>query len=271
MVGKYVDIGDFSLADSYISINEALKHAGANLDAGIKIDWVDSKKIEEAGTGVLKAYDGIIIPGGFGSSGIEGKIAAIKYARESNLPFLGLCLGLQMAVVEFARSIGISDANTTEVEKTNSPVIDILPTQKELMKKSQYGGTMRLGAYAAILDKSRVLDLYKKTGRLDKDKKRIEALNNALRLGILDNAKNVVLERHRHRYEVNPEFIEKLKQKGLVFPGYHVRQDNQKLMEFIELPDHKFFIATQAHPEFKSSLCDPSPLFLGFVEACLKK
>jgi len=275
MVGKYVEIGDFSLADSYISINEALKHAGANLDAGIKISWVDSKKIEESGTGILKEYDGIIIPGGFGSTGIEGKIAAIKYARESNTPFLGLCLGLQMAVVEFARSIGISDANTTEVAKTNSPVIDILPTQKELIKKSQYGGTMRLGAYAAILEKSRVLDLYKKTGRLDKDKKRIEALNKEksqkFRLGVLNNSENIVLERHRHRYEVNPKFIDKLKQKGLVFPGYHVRQDKQKLMEFIELPDHKFFIATQAHPEFKSSLCDPSPLFLGFVEACLKK
>jgi CTP synthase len=275
MVGKYVDIGDFSLADSYISINEALKHAGASLDAGIKINWVDSKKIEEAGTGILKAYDGIIIPGGFGSTGIEGKIAAIKYARESDTPFLGLCLGLQMAVVEFARSIGLSDANTTEVAKTKSPVIDILPTQKELMKESQYGGTMRLGAYAAILEKSRVLELYKKTGRLDKDKKRIKALNKEkgqnFRLGVLNNSENVVLERHRHRYEVNPKFIDKLKQKGLVFPGYHVREDKQKLMEFIEFPNHKFFIATQAHPEFKSSLCDPSPLFLGFVEACLKK
>lgn len=278
MVGKYVDIGDFSLADSYISINQALEHAGAGLDCCVKIDWIDSKKLEKNGEEIkkLRNYDGIIIPGGFGTSGVEGKIAAIKFARENGIPFLGLCFGLQLVVIEFARSIGMNNANTTEVDpKTNYPVIDILPTQKEILEKSQYGGTMRLGAYAAILEDSKILELYKKTGRLERDKKIIEELKKSkdqlFRLGILDDSKNIVLERHRHRYEVNPRFVDKLKERGLVFSGYHIREDKQKLMEFIELPKHRFFVATQSHPEFKSRLGDPSPLFLGFVEACLKK
>jgi CTP synthase len=276
IIGKYVDIGNFSLTDSYISINQALEHAGAEFACSVKIDWVDAKKLE--GKGELKKlqnYDGILIPGGFGTSGIEGKIAAIRFARENDIPFLGLCLGMQLGVVEFARSIGMNNANTTEVADSEYPVIDILPAQKELIKKSKYGGTMRLGAYAAILEKSRVLDLYKKTGRLDKDKKRIEALikekSQNFRLGVINNSENIILERHRHRYEVNPKFIEKLKEKGMVFSGYHAREDGTKLMEFIELPKHKFFVATQAHPEFQSNLGNPSPLFLGFIEACLKK
>jgi len=278
MIGKYVDIGDFSLADSYISINHALEHAGAELDCSVKIAWVDSKKLEnnEAGVKKLQNYNGIIIPGGFGTSGVEGKIAAIKFARENDIPFLGLCFGLQLGVVEFARSIGMTDANTTEVdENTKYPVIDILPAQKEIIEKSRYGGTMRLGAYAAILENSRVLELYKKTDRLEKDKNRLEELkkekNQLFRLGIIDNAKNIILERHRHRYEVNPLFVDKLREGGLVFSGYHTRGDKTKLMEFIELPKHKFFVATQAHPEFKSRLGDASPLFLGFVAACLKR
>ncbi len=273
IVGKYVDIGDYALADSYISINQALEHAGAAADAGVNIKWVDSKQFEKDRSKLqdLTKYNGIIVPGGFGSSGIEGKIAAIKFARENSIPFLGLCYGMQLAVVEAARSIGMTGANTTEVdEKTKYPVIDILPAQKQLLEKGVYGGSMRLGAYAAILENSRVFDLYKKS-RLFRDRERIAKLaadkSQSFRLGILNKSKNVVLERHRHRYEVNPKFVKHL-EKILFFSGYHVRSDKTKLMEFIELPKHPFFVATQAHPEFKSRLNDPAPLFLGFVEAC---
>ncbi|MCX6818677.1 MAG: CTP synthase [Candidatus Aenigmarchaeota archaeon] len=275
MVGKYVDIGDFSLADSYISINQALEHAGAELDIGVDIKWIDSKQLENKKPTALKKFDGIVIPGGFGSSGVEGKINAIKFARETNIPFLGLCFGLQLGVIEFARNVCNMKAHTTEVDpKTQYPVIDVLPSQKQILAENKYGGTMRLGAYAAILERSKTLDLYIKTKRLEKDIKRIEALkkdkDHLFRLGLLDNAKNIILERHRHRYEVNPKFIDILKKHGLFFPGYHIREDGTKLMEFIELPKHKFFIATQAHPEFKSRLGDPAPLVLGFVEACKK-
>jgi len=278
MVGKYVDIGDYSLADSYISINEALKHAGAEFNVGIKIEWIDAKIFErnKDKIKILKNYKGIIVPGGFGGSGVEGKIKAIEFARKNNIPYLGLCYGLQLAVVEFARNVcNMKDANTTEVDaKTKYPVIDILPAQKKLMEESQYGGTMRLGAYAAMLkDNSQVLKLYRETGRLKEDSMRLLKLKKdkkqSFRLGILER-KKTILERHRHRFEVNPKFVNKIEEKGLVFSGYHIRKDKQKLMEFIELPEHKFFIGTQGHPEFKSRLGNPSPLFYGFVRACIK-
>ncbi|MCH8329379.1 MAG: hypothetical protein IIB81_03220, partial [Nanoarchaeota archaeon] len=273
MVGKYVDIGDYSLADSYISINHALIHAGAQLNTKVNIHWLDSKAFEKDEKAVkkLKEFDGIIIPGGFGSSGVEGKIKAIKFARENNIPFLGLCYGLQLAVVEFARNVcNLKNANTTEVNpKTPYPVIDILPTQKQLLKESKYGGTMRLGAYAAILkENSKVLGLYKE--RIKQDKQRLGKIKESFRLGIIQKNKPIILERHRHRYEVNPKYLSLLEKKGLIFSGYHIRKDKIPLAEFIELKKHKFFIATQAHPEFKSRLEDPAPLFLGFVKACKK-
>ena len=279
IIGKYIDIGDYHLTDSYVSINQSLIHAGAALNIGIDINWLDAKTFENGGkkTDELNNYDGIIIPGGFGASGVEGKIRSINFARLSNKPFLGLCYGLQLAIVEYARNVcNMKDANTTENdEKTKFPVIDILPAQKELMEKSDYGGTMRLGAYAAVLkENSRVLKLYQETSRLKEDAEKIEKIkkdkNQSFRLGILNNSKNVVLERHRHRYEVNPKFIEEVESKGLVFSGYHLRDDNTKLMEFIELPKLKYFISTQSHPEFKSRLGNPSPLFYGFVKACSK-
>ncbi|MCX6815768.1 MAG: CTP synthase [Candidatus Aenigmarchaeota archaeon] len=276
MVGKYIDIGHFSLTDSYISVNQALLHAGAEFSVKVNIDWVDAKKIEKEGTDCLKVYDGIVVPGGFGASGVEGKIKAIEYTRTHNLPFLGLCYGLQLAVAEYARNVcGMQTANTTEVDpNTICPVIDILPTQKSILAEGRYGASMRLGAYAAILkEKSRVLDLYKRTGRLEEDLKRIEEIKKngqAFRLGIIDGQHNVVIERHRHRYEVNPTFVQELEKAGLVFSGFHHREDGTKLMEYIELPNHRFFVATQAHPEFKSRLGNPSPLFFGFIEACCK-
>jgi CTP synthase len=276
MVGKYVEIGDFCLADSYISVNNALMHAGAQLSASVSINWIDSKNIEKNGPDVLAGYAGVIVPGGFGSSGIEGKIAAIKYCRENNVPLLGLCYGMQLMTVEYARNLcGMADANSTEIDpKTSHPIIDILPAQKALLAESRYGASMRLGAYGAILDEStRVYDLYKRTGRLETDKKRIEQLKangEAYRLGVFGKNSILVLERHRHRYEVNPRFVEALEKKGLVFSGFHQREDGTKLMEYVELPKHRFFVGTQAHPEFKSRLGSPSPLFFGFIEACLK-
>ena len=273
IICKYLDIGDYSLADSYISIKQALEHAGAALGIGADIKWIDSKIFEKGPEKLeeLSSYSGIIVPGGFGASGVEGKIAAIRFARENNIPYLGLCFGMQLAVVEHARSIcGLQDAHTTEVSRTQSPVIDILPMQKRIVESSQYGGTMRLGAYAAVLlQGSRVLELDRRTRRLEADQRKIGAMKgaDAFRLGRATN-ENTILERHRHRYEVNPDFVEKIESSGLVFSGFH--DAGVKLMEFIELPKHKFFMATQAHPEFKSRLGDAAPLFLGFLEACGK-
>jgi len=273
MIGKYVDIGAFTLKDSYISVNEALRHAGATLNVGINIHWIDAKEIEENGTEILKNFRGIVVPGGFGLSGVEGKITAIKYARENNIPYLGLCFGMQLAVVEFARNVlGFSNAHTTEVDpKNRNPVIFLMPSQREILKESRYGATMRLGAYSAILRKNTlVYRLYKESGRISSDMKKAKDIKEKFRLGKIREGDEFVLERHRHRYEVNPQFISKFEKKGLIFSGMHRSINGEKLMEFIEIPEHRFFVATQAHPEFKSSLCHPSPLFLGFVRESAK-
>jgi len=278
IVGKYIDIGDYSLADSYISINQALMHAGASLSTGVEISWLDSKMFEnnKKSLSELKNYDGIIVPGGFGASGVEGKINAINYTRINKIPYLGLCYGLQLAVIEFARNVcGLRSAHTTEVApKTNAPVIDVQPAQREILEKNMYGGTMRLGAYAAILkEKSQVLKLYQETGRLEEDEKRIHELmkekSQAFRLGVLEKGKKTVLERHRHRYEVNPKFVDLIEKNGMIFSGHYERADKTKLMEYLELP-RQSFRSTQSHPEFKSRLGNPSPLFYGFVKDCGK-
>ncbi len=279
IVGKYIDIGDYNLADSYISINQSLLHAGASLNIGIEINWLDSKMLENNRKSLneLENYDGIIVPGGFGASGVEGKINAINFARTNKIPYLGLCYGLQLAVIEFARNVcNLKDAHTTEVNpKTSAPVIDVQPSQREILEKHMFGGTMRLGAYAAILkEKTKVLKLYEEVGRIKEDEKRISELSKdksqSFRLGILEKGKKIVLERHRHRYEVNPKFVGLLEKNGLVFSGYYNRADKTKLMEYIELQNHPFFVGTQAHPEFKSRLGNPSPLFYGFVKNASK-
>lgn len=232
MCGKYT-----ALEDSYASVNEALIHAAAHHNVKVKMHWVetsDNMCMKDA----LKDMDGIIVPGGFGGRGVEGKIEAIKYCRENNKPFLGLCYGLQMAVIEYARNVcGLDDANTTENQpETKNPVIDILPEQKSVKDK---GGTMRLGAWTAKLKQgTRVFGLY---------------------------GSEEISERHRHRYEVNPEYHSILEDKGLVLSGM---SPDSRLVEFIELNEHKFFMATQGHPELKSTLIKPAPLFDGFVKAC---
>ena len=281
IIGKYINSGDFTLTDSYLSIKEALTHCGAHLNTKIEIEWLDAKSLEKnpKNVDIIKQFDGIIVPGGFGTEGTEGKILAINYARTHNIPYLGLCYGMQLALIEFARNVcKMKNANTTEINpNTPYPIIDFIPMQKEFIQNHAYGGTMRLGAYGAIINKkSLIYNLYKKTKRIEIDKKQIKILQkdkqNKFRLGKLNkNTDTIILERHRHRYEVNPKYVETLEKAGIKFTGYHVRNDGTKLMEFIELPQHKFFVATQAHPEFKSRLNNPAPLFLGFVKACLSK
>lgn len=232
MCGKYT-----KLADSYASIIESLNHCAAHLKCKINMRWVETTDMKDAE--LLEGVDGLIVPGGFGHRGIEGKIEAVRMAREQNVPFLGLCLGLQMAVIEFARNLcGLPRANSTEIDpETPYPVIDILPEQKSISDK---GGTMRLGAWPALLQEG--------------------TMTQAL-YGTVE-----VSERHRHRYEVNPDYHKTLTDHGMIFSG---SSKDGRLVEFVELPDHKFFVATQAHPELKSRMESPAPLFLGFVKACL--
>jgi len=232
MCGKYT-----KLEDSYASIIEAFNHCSAHLGCKVNIEWEETTDLQD--TSFLDHVDGVVIPGGFGSRGTEGKIEIIRLVRERKIPFLGLCLGLQLAVIEYARNVcGLEGANSTEMAPdTPHPVIDILPEQKDITEK---GGTMRLGAYPAILkDGTLVSSLY---------------------------ASEEVSERHRHRYEVNPDFHSTITGNGMLFSG---TSPDGRLVEFVELPGLKFFAATQAHPELKSRLESPAPLFYAFVKACL--
>ncbi len=246
IVGKYFDIGTSQLSDSYISVIEAVKHASWNNTLMPEIHWIDSKEFEKdpGKLSSLDDLDGVIVPGGFGKSGIDGKLSTIRYCRENGIPFLGLCLGMQLAVVEYARNkCGLTKAHSTEFEKnTPHPVVDFIPDQVKILQDSRYGATMRLGAYPANIRKGTLINkLY---------------------------SKEKVSERHRHRYEVNPEYVEKLENCGLVFSG---RSPDGVLMEFMELPKHNYFVATQAHPEFKSRPLRPAPLFNGLIKAAKKR
>ena len=247
VVGKYFKTGDFVLSDAYISVIEAVKHAACAVGRTAVLTWIDSTDFEDGKRmATLKKYDGVIIPGGFGSRGIEGKMRAIQFCRENKIPYFGLCYGMQLAVIEYARNVvGLKEAHTTEVNhKTLVPVVDIMPEQKENVRKKNFGATMRLGRYEAlILPNTIASQVYGQTS---------------------------VLERHRHRYEVNPEYVEQLKQAGMVFSA---TSPNGVLMEIAELPKtvHPFFLGTQFHPEFQSSLLCPHPLFVAFLEACKKK
>jgi CTP synthase len=252
IVGKYVESGTFSLTDSYLSIDHALRHAGVHVDVGIEVRWINAHEFQTSPESIerLATCDGIIVPGGFGSAGVEGMIAAIRYAREHGIPYLGICYGMQLAVVEYARTVcGLSDAHTTEVnQETLHPVVTILPWQKKLLEDNAYGGTMRLGAYSAsVIPHTKTHALYETANRITHD--------------------GTIFERHRHRYEINPDYVARLEQSGMLFSGRHERSDGTQLMEFLELPQHPFFIATQAHPEFTSCLGTPNPLFYGFVKA----
>ena len=235
MVGKYVEFHD-----SYISVNEALKHGGIATRSAVDINWIDSESLEADGVDldeVFRDVDGILVPGGFGSRGIEGKILACNYARTHKIPYLGICLGMQIAIIEFARNVlGLEGANSAEINPdTRYPVIDILPEKKNL---TDLGGTLRLGKYPCVLNpESKSYELY---------------------------GADEIWERHRHRYEVNNDYREALLSHGMIFAG---TSPNNHIVEMIEIPDHPWFVAGQFHPEFKSRPNKPHPLFRGFVTA----
>jgi CTP synthase len=246
IVGKYFDTGDYVLSDSYISVIEALKYSAYDSKSQIQISWINSKDFEtkKIDVSILKKYDGVLIPGGFGSTGVEGKIQAIEYVRKNNIPFFGICYGMQLAVVEYSRNVlGYKDANSTEVNPhTTHPVIDILEDQKKKLAQKQYGNTMRLGGYEAIL------------------KEKTIAYNSY--------GKKVIVERHRHRYEVAPEVMSSLEQAGMKISA--VSPDGS-LTEIVELDKkaHPHFVACQFHPEFLARPLNPHPLFSSFIQASL--
>jgi CTP synthase len=245
IVGKYFGTGDFVLSDAYISVIEAVKHSCYFFKRKPQIDWLNSEEYEKNPTRVreLKQYAGIIVPGGFGERGVEGKIKAIEFCRKNNIPYFGLCYGMQLLVIEYARNVlGLKGANTTEINRrTKYPVIDIMPEQKKNLADKNFGATMRLGAYPASVRKNTLaFDAYKSQN---------------------------ISERHRHRWEVNPEYIGQLEKAGLVFSG---KSPDGRLMEIAELPKKSFHLGTQFHPEFKSSPLHPHPLFVEFIKAAAK-
>lgn len=234
MVGKYVD-----LHDAYLSVAEALTHGGIGNHVKVEVRWVDSELITPENVNeLLDGVHGVLVPGGFGQRGIEGKITAIRYARENNVPFLGICLGMQMAIVEYSRHVlGLEDANSAEFDpQTSNPVIDLMPEQKDVV---QLGGTMRLGKYPCkLLPDTKASALY--------------------------DEQALISERHRHRYEVNNDYRDQLESAGVVFCG---RSPDNRIVEMMELPNHPWFMGAQFHPEFKSRPNRPHPLFQGFVGA----
>lgn len=248
MVGKYFESGDFILTDSYLSVIEAIKYSAYSQNKKPIISWVNSEDFEKNPVKLkdLKKYDGIVVPGGFGSRGVEGIISAVRFARENKIPYFGLCYGMQMMVIEYARNVlKLKDANTREINpNSKNLVIDIMESQKELLKNNLYGGSMRLGEYKAIIRDGTI------AGKA--------------------YGKKEVLERHRHRYEVNPAYIGELESKGLVFSG---RSPDGHLMEIAELPKnkHPFFLGTQFHPEFLAHPLFPHPLFTAFIKACINR
>ncbi|TSC66284.1 MAG: CTP synthase [Candidatus Doudnabacteria bacterium Gr01-1014_77] len=244
VVGKYFGTGKFELADSYVSVIESLKHAAWSNKANPKLTWIDSLKVENEGAKkILSGFDGIVVPGGFGKRGTEGMIQAVEYARKNKIPYLGLCYGMQMATIEYARNVAkLRNANTTEVDdETKHPVIHIMPDQEKKLLVRDYGASMRLGAWDCVLKKG----------------SQVEALYKQRRIS----------ERHRHRYEVNNKYRGVLEKAGLVFSG---TSPDGKLAEIIELPGHPFFMGSQFHPEYKSRPLRPHPLFEGFMKAVAK-
>jgi CTP synthase len=244
VVGKYFNTGEYTLSDSYISVIEALKHAAWANKARIELTWINSEEFEESPSKLksLSNYDGILVPGGFGTRGIEGVISTVKYCREKKIPYFGICYGMQLACVEFARNVlGKKSAHTVEVdEQTQDPIIHVNPFQKENIKRGRYGGTMRLGAYDCEL----------KAGSVAR-----KAYKEA-----------VVSERHRHRYEFNNEYIEAIEKKGMLVSGVNPKTG---LVEIVEIKDHPFFVGVQFHPEFKSRPLDPHPVFKAFIKAAI--
>lgn len=266
IVGKYLATGEYQLKDSYAALIDALHHAGTAQDTDVEIEWIDAQKIEKllkqnpnlTNTNLKDFFgdvNGIIVPIGWGERGVEGKIRSIQYAREEKIPYLGLCYGMQLAVVEFARHIlGWKDAHTTEVDpKTSHPIVHILPDSERIAETRAYGGTMRLGSW----------ECYVKDGTLAWDS--YKAANQ-----FIDESKGLTAERHRHRYEVNNKLLPEIEAKGLIVSGRSVKES---LVEIIELPKsmHPFFLGTQGHPEYKSTPLKPNAIFLSYIKAARTK
>lgn len=254
IVGKYFATGQYNLADSYAALIEAIKHACWKHEIDLNLNFVNSDKQENEVEKLVADSDGIIVPIGWGTRGVEGKIKAIRYAREHKIPYLGLCYGMQLAAVEFARNVlGYQDAHSTEVNPdTTHPIIHIIPEEERYVKIKSHGVTMRLGAWDCVVKKDTLTEKIYDKHHAWKDKK-----------------KNLVTERHRHRFEFNNDYREAIEKAGMIISG--TSPDNF-FVEMIELPQekHPFFYATQAHPEYKSSPLNPHPVFLEFIEACLK-
>lgn len=271
VVGKYQKTGDYTLVDSYVCVVEALKHASWTLGYQPELTWIDStdleNKSEEEVNKFFSNIGGILVPQGWGSRGTEGKIIAAKYARENKIPYLGLCFGMQMATVEFARNVlGLKDANSEEVNpKTKYPVIHIMPNQVEYLSKQQYGGTIRLGAWPCLIKKGTIL--FKAYNKYGKDKaspwfvKRSKDKTNS-------NSSNIVFERHRHRYEFNVSYKKQFEKRGYLISG---TSPDGKLVEAFELKNHPFFVGTQFHPEYESRPQTPHPVFISFIESITQR
>jgi len=256
IVGKYFATGEYQLRDSYAALFDALQHAGWFHKVNVKTLWIDAEKVEVHGLNLLKKkYGGLIVPIGWGERGVEGMITAAGYARDAKIPYLGLCYGMQLATVSFARDVvGLKDANTTEKDpNTKNPIIHLNTLQKENVKRRAYGGTMRLGRWDALV----------KRGTLAWTA--FEKYN-----GFINKAKGLTSERHRHRYEFNNQYIKDFEKKGMIFSA---RSKVENLVEIIELPkkNHPFYLGTQGHPEYKSRPLKPHPIFLEFIKACLDK
>jgi len=257
IVGKYFRSGDFSLEDSYVCVIEAVKQGAWWNEVKAEITWIDSLEIERKGTEILKKFDGLIVPQGWGTRGVEGKIETARFARENNVPYLGLCFGMQLAMVEFGRHCcGFKQANSEEINPcTPYPIIHIMPDQKEYLQQRQYGGTIRLGAWPCkLLKGSKLREIYEKY--------------SSFPFSSYPHPQVHINERHRHRYEFNQEYRKVFEKNGVLFSGI---SPDGKLIEAVELPSHPFFIGTQFHPEFKSRPLSPHPLFLEFIKACLRR
>jgi CTP synthase len=266
VVGKYFVTGDYNLVDSYVSVVEAVRHAAWKLGVKPILDWIDAEDLEK-NLKNLENYDAIIVPQGWGSRGTEGKIMAAKWAREKNVPYLGLCFGMQMATIEFGRNVlRFSDANTTEANpKTKHPVIHVMKDQEEYLAKHQYGGTIRLGAWPCIVKKGSILEKsYLKYGKVATAPWFIPKDTNSL----VASKSLVIYERHRHRYEFNNEFKKDFEKAGFIVSG---TSPDGKLVEAIEIKGHKFFVGTQFHPEYISRPLTPHPIFISFLEAAMIK
>jgi CTP synthase len=259
LVGKYVNHGGGKHADVYVSVMEALRHGAMANGVELQVDSIDSAKVE---VDELKKYAGIVVPQGWGSRGTEGILEAVRVARENNIPYLGLCYGMQMAVIEFCQNVlKLKDANSEEVDpKTKHPVVHVMPDQKKYLEAHQYGGTIRLGAWPCAIRKDTILEnVYLKMFSKSKNKNEKSKPTTVAMM---------VYERHRHRYEVNNDYRELMESKGVVISG---TSPDGKLVEAIELKEHPFFVGTQFHPEYKSRPMDPHPIFVEFVKQVEKK